>query len=833
MAKGSNNYTIRLSELSRNDIEHVGVKAANLGELMRLGLPVPDGFVLTASAFDNFLTANALEAVSPAEKTASAPVPADLIEALLLTARELGDVPLAVRSSGVAEDLAGASFAGQYETVLDVRGADALIAAVRKCWVSAFSQRVVQYRAAHGQNGVPRMAVLVQRLVQPDAAGVAFTANPVTGDDEVVVSAVKGLGERLVSGQASPDEWLVRENETICRSAPEKAIDAAQAKAVAELARKAEAHFKAPQDIEWAFAGGKLYLLQARPITALPRRPEIEVPASGFWMKDTSHFPSPVTPFGASVYLPAMENGIRLMGREFGFLMEAMENRAIGHEVYVHFVPLGGKEGGPALPAFVIWLGARLLPPFRQRRQIAQEVFRSNLPERTIKRWYSEWRSQFKQEGRDLLNQDLAKLDDVALVNHLDRVIDFMNRGQIVHMRLHGPYLFALYELTVACKELLGWDEARAMSLLSGTSTLSSEPARRLAELAGTINESPVAQKIVTEHSSDVVSRLRQAAPDIAQAFESFMNQYGHRPINYEPGSPTLAERPGFLANLLRDKVTASSSATGADLARARKEAIESARSELSRRQNQDLARFERVLAFAELAYPRREDDIFYTDNVPCALARYAVLEMGRRLVARGVLASAEDAVYLEKDELSAALHGKQNDFSSRVNQRKAERVWVSAHPGPASYGKDPGPPPDPGLLPEPLRFMTRALVWMTGLEMHPSRGIADSGISGVAGSPGRYTGKVCVVHSEAEFSRLRLGDVLVCPITTPAWSILFAQAGAVITDGGGVLSHAAIIAREHGIPAVLGTGDATKRLRDGQTVTVDGTAGIVEVEVK
>lgn len=277
MAVKTSGYVLELAGVSLRDVGRVGSKAANLGELMKQGLPVPPGFVLTTDAFDRFLAENPFKADASAQEVTAARLPSDVTQALLSVAAELDNVSLAVRSSGVAEDLAGVSYAGQYETVLDVRGAEALIAAVRKCWASAFSQRVVEYRASHGQSGIPRMAVLIQHLVKADAAGVAFSANPVTGDrDEIVVSAVRGLGERLVSGQASPDEWVVKGNEAICQRAPEKAIDAAQVKAIAELARRAESQFKAPQDIEWAISGGKLYLLQARPITALPQRPELE-----------------------------------------------------------------------------------------------------------------------------------------------------------------------------------------------------------------------------------------------------------------------------------------------------------------------------------------------------------------------------------------------------------------------------------------------------------------------------------------------------------------------------------------------------------------------------
>jgi pyruvate,water dikinase len=159
----------------------------------------------------------------------------------------------------------------QYVTILDVHGADAVINAIRQCWASAFSQRVAAYRAAQSQNEVSSMAVLVQRLICADAAGVAFTANPVTGDrTETVVSAVRGLGERLVSGQASPDEWVVKGNEAVRKRAPEEAIDESHVLAIAKLARRVEAHFGSPQDIEWVMADAQLFLVQARPITTLP-----------------------------------------------------------------------------------------------------------------------------------------------------------------------------------------------------------------------------------------------------------------------------------------------------------------------------------------------------------------------------------------------------------------------------------------------------------------------------------------------------------------------------------------------------------------------------------
>jgi hypothetical protein len=250
---------VPLIEITAADRELVGSKAANLGELLRAGFPAPDGVVVLDGADAD---------------------PNDIL-------RVLGDVPVAVRSSAVAEDLADASFAGQYETVLDVRGPDALLQAIRHVRASAASARAQQYMAAHGVSGDTGIAVLMQRMLAPEAAGVAFTADPVTGRrDETVITAARGLGERVVSGEAVGDEWVVRDGTAECRRSVEAAITAEQAVEIAGLARRVEAHFGGlPQDVEWAIEHGRLYLLQARPMTALPDVVDWTPPEPGYWLR--------------------------------------------------------------------------------------------------------------------------------------------------------------------------------------------------------------------------------------------------------------------------------------------------------------------------------------------------------------------------------------------------------------------------------------------------------------------------------------------------------------------------------------------------------------------
>jgi rifampicin phosphotransferase len=257
----------------------VGRKAATLGRLRGDGFPVPDGVVLVSHALDDALADAGLAADAPAEAVAAVDVPAGVATALVAAVRRWHGTPLAVRSSGVREDLGSASYAGLYTTVLNVSGESQLLDAVRVCWASAFNKLIRSYRT-EDESESAQLAVLVQPMIQATAAGVAFTADPLTGErDVVLVEAVRGLGERLVSGTASPDEWLVHGGSAERRTTTgEEAIDAGVARAVAALALRLEQHFGEPQDLEWALSAGEVVLLQARPITALPRRPVEPLP---------------------------------------------------------------------------------------------------------------------------------------------------------------------------------------------------------------------------------------------------------------------------------------------------------------------------------------------------------------------------------------------------------------------------------------------------------------------------------------------------------------------------------------------------------------------------
>ncbi len=828
-----------LRKAARHGVAEAGSKATNLAMLLDAGFPVPEGFVVTVDAFVDFLATIGDEAGVTSGSVAGAPLPSAIRREVAAAVADLGDVPLAVRSSGVSEDLPGASFAGQYETVLNVRGAEAVLEAVQRCWASAFTERVTAYRESRGLEDGPRMAVLVQRMVPADAAGVAFTANPVTGDrTETLVSAVRGLGERLVSGQASPDEWTVGDDASaVCRHAPERAIDSAQARRVAALARRVEAFSKVPQDVEWAIAGGEVLLLQARPITTLGPEGELAATAPveappGFWEREISHFPRPLTPLFRSVILPIENETLRSFFDEASPLLETVQLREIGGSVYQRLVPLGGKDRS-APPAPVMWLMVRVVPRMRSRIRAGTAAIREDLFGGYIERWYADWKPALEARIRRLRQVSLDELSDESLAEHAESVVDLVTESHGVHFRLNPSVILMLAELAFACRDLLGWDDRRVMDLLSGLSETSSAPALRLAEVASLARMSG-ASGLLADNDDRTLENLSMVDPAFAAALDSYQSEFGCRALRYEFMEATLAEQPALILGLVRDQIDRGydPASDAVALGERRAAAVAEARTALATRPVADRDRFERALARAQRAYPVREDNEFYAVSCPYALVRYAFLEVGRRLVRSGRLDEVDDVFFLTHDETRGLLQHA-DDLRGLVQERRRAMAWAEAHPGPTSYGRPPGPPPPLSVLPPGPRFMMEGILW--GYERtFPPAPLRQSGdaatLTGIAAAAGRYTGSVRVVMDESEFRKVRAGDILVCPITSPVWSVLFPSVGAVITDTGGILSHSAIIAREYRIPAVVATGNATRLLHDGQLVTVDGGAGLVKV---
>jgi rifampicin phosphotransferase len=820
-----------------NDVEgsagEVGVKAANLAVIIKAGFAVPDGFVLPAPALEGVFATN---------------FAGELLGWVQEALDRLGPGPVAVRSSGVTEDGEDASYAGQYETELGLDDVEEVAAAVRRCWRSAASERVASYSGRRAGEAPPPMAVIIQRLVPADAAGVAFTANPVSGArDEILVSAVRGLGEALVSGAVSPDEWVVKGDLAHLRTTgAEQAATAETVLAVAGIARRLDNLFGRPQDVEWAVAGGEVFVLQSRPITALPdpatREAHEEGPAAdvppGFWERDASHFPLPLTPMMRSLVTDRQNAAFREAFAEHGALADGLEFREIGGWVYSRIVPPGGVDR-PPLPAPLMWLMVRIHPDLRRRVAIARRTQRDDLPGEIIRRWHAETRPELERRIAELRDVELDDLDDSALLDHWRAVDDLLATGVRAHFRLHVPIAMARYDLVKACRDLFGWDERRSFELLNGLSSTSTRPAFELAELARLAEGRPAVMAAIERADLESVSRLAEDR-EFAAAFDRYQREYSIRARRHEVAGPTLAETPELTLATLRDQMRQGYDPQAqAQLLSARRSAVAAeARRLLGAMDDAARARFDRALQRAEAAHPVHEENEFFTLSVPLGLARLALLEIGRRLSGRGIVDHLDDVFFLTDQEALAALAdgpgGDADGLRHAIAGRKADRACAQRQPGPATYGRRP-PPPPLAALPPATRRAFEALLWAVDLIFAAARSgqrqSAKAGtIAGVAASPGRYGGTVRRVMGEDEFDKIQAGDVLVCPVTSPVWSILFSRIGALVTDTGGILSHPAIIAREFGIPAVVATGNATQLLKDGQLVTVDGDAGLVTV---
>ncbi|HEX6917638.1 MAG TPA: PEP/pyruvate-binding domain-containing protein [Phycicoccus sp.] len=715
----------RLEDLGRADSATAGHKAANLGWLVQRGFPVPSGVVIAADEAEEALPARV---------------------AAVLAA--LGDGPVAVRSSALAEDLADASFAGQYETVLGVSGADAVLEAVHRVRDTADDERVVAYRQARGPEGADGIAVLVQRMVASDVSGVAFSANPLSGArEEAVVTATRGLGEVLVGGEAAGEQWVVRGGAASRdRRAPTEVLTEAQALAVADLARRVESAFDGvPQDVEWAFAAGELHLLQARPMTALPDPVTWESPLPGGWTRNFrigEWLPEPVTPLCDTWLLPVMERRYAEMARELLGVYPPLPLHVTVNSWYFHS-PTGA--GGVRPTAMVgILRHPRALWAFAQMRR--PQVGDRLVFEPEIQRW-----------RRDLLPRYLAVVERSSA-------------------RVETADDEELCSVTNDVAEVAG-EYLQSISMIAGNAwkvegALAAFYARHLRPTLGGSHQTLVSG----------LEPPRPIAPYAIQSLDWFRPTAGELGISggVPPAHDSVVEQ--------------------------RKRAEAACREALTPRQR---ASFDLLLALAQKYARIREEQVLYL-TLGWPLMRRALARLGDACVRRGVIGVSEDVYFLQRDEIAV-----NESRASSVAERRTE--W-------ARHRKL-CPPLLIGTLPKfVVKMQQDAFAPMrTPAERRPGT------IEGMPASAGRATGVARVLLDLADADRLGPGEVLVTSATTPAWTPLFARAAAVVTDGGSLAAHATLVAREYGIPAVVAVGDATQRIHDGQVVTVDGSAGLVE----
>ena len=792
----------------------VGGKGANLSRLVRAGFPVPSGFLVSTEAYLAFVRANELQGriseLASSDQRATEEVSADIRQLfeqgniLPEVAAEIrqayseliqgaeGPPSLAVRSSATAEDLSGASFAGQQESYLNVRGEEALLEAVKRCWSSLWTARALEYRARQGIDpSLVSLAVVVQVMVPAEAAGIMFTANPVTGSrDEIVIDAAWGLGEAVVGGLVNPDH-IVADKEsgeireiTVAEKAlmtvavgagtQERPVEAQLQRArvlddrqVAELAKLGadiEEHYGAPQDIEWCLADGRFYIVQARPITALPEEVRWESPVPGAkWLKDlqaAEWATEPLSPLGATTTFATM-----IAARQHAFHMQKS--------------PWSALING--------WLYVRadfrvlLTTAWLMRAAIRSIVTGTLDGHRRMRRTWPP-----KLTILDSLERtDLAKLSDEELQAHADRLLEALG--------------WWWWEVT--------WYSAVA---LIGE------------QLIGKLGVPNLADPAVLFRGNDsLLLEAERALHNAANSgeVEAYLARFGHFVESADPIHPTLRESPDLLTQYLA-VARQSETSTEERLMRTRRERTEAESLVRTLRGPRGfLAR--RLLGAGQSHAAHVDDSVFHFQRV-LALVRATFLEVGQRLARAGAVERAEDVFYLERDEVWAP----PADLAERVTQRRQLR----------ERQRRLAPPPVIPPLSDPIWSSDRmwklfsSAVGTTVLRRGAQERNGQRILVGTPGAPGRARGTARVIAGPEDFHRFQPGDVLVAHATMPIWTPLFNIAGAAVTEVGGPFSHAAIVAREFSIPLVNGALDATQVIVDGMPIVVDGSAGIVEL---
>lgn len=827
----SDNLTLPLAQLSRLDLDRAGGKGANLGELVRAGFPVPPGFVVTTAAYDRFVAHNDLgqaiaQALAQPEPGASAiraafeaAAPPPEVERAVLAAYEgLGPGPVAVRSSATAEDLPEAAFAGQQDTYLNVLSPQALLEAVRRCWASLWTDRAFAYRRRQGvdQRGV-KLAVVIQRMVAAETAGVMFTANPVTGErDEVVIEANPGLGEAIVAGRVTPDHFVLRRGrlawrivgrqlgrrEVIIRARPgggteevagPAAGQAAPAPAVADsaLRRLAEnglaiqRHFGAPQDVEWAWAGGRLYILQARPITALPAPP----PRANFAQRMLAAnfgemLPIRPYPLDLTTWIPALSSAVEPVLQIPGFAWRLGQMFTIDDEVVLAY------SGDLPRPTWRTWLAPLtllgLVLRYDPRRWQSDPLLAEGLA---------------RARALDALQVSVLSWQDLLDTLSAAQQVPFLVAGEI-RRRYFPRAAFALVRLRLLLG-LLG--QPRQLGpLISGAANLTVEANQALERLSGQIRANPDLAGTFAGHAPGDLWPALDALP-AGRAFlaelRAFLDRYGHRETVISTAlQPTWKDAPEVVLGILKGFAAHPPSPGGPP-------AWQAARDAVLRHPLLHLAplrsAFLGLLAEARLVVQIREDTHYYA-TLAMPIIRRAAIELGRRLAQAGLLNAPADVFYLTRPELER-IGGRlppPADLAAELRASVARRQQTRAR-------LEQVPLVDPRLFPTSAP---------RGSEL----------LRGQPGSPGMAEGPARIIRDGADFDRLLAGDVLVAPYTNPAWTPLFQRAVAVVVDSGTVLSHAAIVAREYGLPAVMSTITGTRTLRDGERIRVDGSQGVV-----
>ncbi len=789
----------------KGDISLLGGKGASLDKLVRSGFNVPRGFVITVNVFDKFVKQCDIDKLihegrswqEIRERIISCEFPED-IKALIETYyKKIGEGKVAVRSSATAEDISSAAFAGQYETFLNVEGIEGIIQAIKGCYASLFSDRVRAYLQNKRIDTDIKMAVVVQEMIDADYAGVMFTLNPTNGrKDEILINVVYGLGEALVSGVKTPTEYVVK------KRFPYKVVSSFISgdggdigkilmKRLVNIGKKIEKFYGNPQDIEWAIKGDTIYVLQSRPITTRILPSVKSSILKEMFLKIVAEI-IPYRPYPIDVewidfvVKMAVDKPFRFAGLKLPRVAGGIFKELDGVPVYVDPYMYTTEHG---IADLMIYPYA-VLTPFK----IMLSMVNSDKVN---------W-----QEDRDYQKalKVIADLEN-AEVN------DFKYRNKYLGKALYAvklmgdvrekyiPSIFSGVLGLVMLLKMMGKGHLISTLLFAGVDTVITRSNEEMQEIAQMIREDEYLFNIFKNNSAEEILNLMEkdeALDDFKKVFYEFINRWRYREagaVVFLSGASWL-ERPDVPLNMIKNMALSPSKVDSAEAKVDINKIIEKEIYSHPLMKNAYLRKmFDKVLHNARQLQPLREATRYWI-VAPSSHIRRILKSIERFYLEKGCLGSKGDINYLRLSELDLPCE----DVKNLVERRKKIFNRIKDKP----------------FFPEIA-------------SVNDSQDVEENVIlKGLPGSPGIASGKVCVVLSPEELNKMREGYILVAPYTTPSWTPLFSLASGVVVDSGGPLSHAAIVAREYGIPAVMGTGKATKLLKDGMCVEVDGSKGVV-----
>ncbi len=859
-------YLVYLDSPDAVDRAQVGGKGQNLRALVRAGFRVPDGFVVTTRAFTESLRGRLggrLSRDEVRERIVQMELPEGVQRALETGYAGLlgrGWSEFAVRSSAVDEDQLDQSWAGQQDSYVHVRGFEAMVLHVKRVWASIFGESSLSYHSRDGfAASEPAMAVVVQGMVRADVAGVTFTVNPVNGRrDEMVHTSSYGLGETVVSG-GDADTFVVDKgtgalrartigakrqmvvagvaNGTALAEVPETRATLAslsddQVRELTEIGRGVEATFGGPQDVEWAWEGGRLFVLQARPITAGKDLGKKSAPEGGaVWTNANvgEALPGVGTPFTWSIIGSFSRMGFE---RALGALGLDVPTAPMVRNVYGR-VYLNQTALLEALSSIPFFSPERVLQaaggtPFREEGYTRRSSwpFLLRLPVKAPQLVLSQYLVPVQAGvwGRRVRRR-LARVE-AALARRPSKreVADLLDRFTAEVFTPTGTLMlgaasnalssYVLVSLAVALfggRDLAGVE----MRLFSGLSNLkSAQPGLVLLRLARIVKNQPELHRLFRgpSTSDEVVHRVRSEAAfkEFRREFERFLSDHGHRaPLEAEIATPRWGDRPDTVVDLLRSYLQTGEPPDPTSFVKARVRERGKAEADVKARVGAAGRLLLAVLLPRAQEASRLREELRDLVVKTLSLYRKLALEAGRHLVDEGVAGCPDDAFFLGYEEVLAYLRGQLDvDLAYRIALRRGQFEIFTRMPDPPSTFYQAGA----DLVTEHLE-------------------VADSSsrrLEGIAGSPGRVTGRARVLGSMTDMGRLGYGDVLVTRQTDVGWTPLFLVAGAVVTEMGGPLSHSCVVAREYGKPAVVSVKQATTRIEEGAIVTVDGNTGEV-----